>query len=95
MKEYHLVTVQIFEPEAAIKPYGKYMNVIFPAKISKRCQLHSLQGLLKKRAKRCVRSVNIWCLDGYIQRDMVMANHGFGVRTFMSYGHRLLGHEML
>jgi hypothetical protein len=26
MKEYHLLIVQIFEPEAAIKPYGKCVN---------------------------------------------------------------------
>jgi len=65
------------------------VNVFFPVEISKRCQLHSYttvtsRFLLTKVAKRCVRSVNIWCLDSYKQRDMVMANHSFGVRTFMS-----------
>jgi len=33
--------VQIFEPEAPVKPCGKCVNVIFPVKVSKRCQLHT------------------------------------------------------
>jgi hypothetical protein len=41
MKEYHPLIVQIFEPETAINPHGKCVNVFFPVKISKRCQLHS------------------------------------------------------
>jgi len=56
----------------------KYANVV-----SYTLTLHSLHGLLTKVAKRCLPSVNILCLESYKQRDMVMANHSFGVQTFM------------